>query len=188
MAVGKYILNGFGISVLKPKLYPTQTRQEETPIGYSEQLGTPVFDSFKVLPGTYLDNDGIEIIYEGFEAQTALFEVSMTKNIVTTAVNGRNGTVKEYVSDGDYIINIKGAIVDKDGLYPELEVQKLVDICRVPERINIASGFLNNFFVTHAVITDYNFPQAEGMRNVQLFSINLMSDRPIELEEDAENV
>ena len=186
MAVGTYILNGFGIAVLKPKLYPKQTKAEDKSIGFS-QLGTPVFDSFRVLPGAYLDNDGIEISYEGFEAQTALFEVSMTKNIVTTAINGRNGTVKEYVSDGDYVINIKGAIVDKDGLYPELEMQKLADICRVPEQINIVSGFLNNFFITHAVITDYNFPQSEGMRNVQLFSINMISDKPIELQ-DAENV
>src|ERR1035437_375891 len=41
----------------------------------------------------------------------ALIEVTNTRNVVTTAVAGLDGTIKEYISDGDYIINIKAKIV-----------------------------------------------------------------------------
>ena len=46
----------------------------------------------------------------------AIVAISRAKNIVTTQMVGMNGTVKEYICDGDYSINILvGVVALKDG-------------------------------------------------------------------------
>ena len=81
----------------------------------SALLGTPIFDSIELsyknsnylgsnsnLLGSSLD---LAILFE-----IVKFDVSQTRNIVTTAVNGLNGTIKEFIADGDYVITCKATI------------------------------------------------------------------------------
>jgi hypothetical protein len=147
-------------------------------------LGTPVFSNLEVPEGKYINLQGEEISYEALRVDTVLFDVSQSRNIVTTEIQGRNGTIKEYISDGDFSVNINGLIVSQDAnVYPEDEVTRLVEILKVQDTVPIASRFLNDVFnITNVVVVGYSFPQPEGTPNTQPFSIQCLSNDPIELE------
>ena len=139
-------------------------------------LGTPVFADL-LLQENEQDT--------GLLIDTVLFDVSQTRNIVTTPVQGRDGTVKEYISDGDYVVNIRGLLVQPNSMaYPADQVRELLRLCQVKDAIVAASPFLQLFKIYNLVITDYRLPQREGFQNTQLFELNCISDVPIELVEE----
>jgi len=149
-------------------------------------LNTPIFDTviFGELNGTnvYKDINGNEFSFKPIQIDLALVTITQTKNIVTTAIQGKNGTIKEFISDGDYQVSINGIVWINDNIYPEDDVQTLINICKIPQSIKIFSNFINMFGITEIIITDYSIAQQEGLRNQQPFTINAISDAPINLE------
>lgn len=143
----------------------------------SSWLGTPIWADVRLFPPGRED-----LILE-----TVLLTVSARNNIVSTPVQGRRGTIKEYINAGDFDVNIKGAIVGRfRGVYPETLVRDLLSVLKQEASIRIVSDYLRMFDVYELAVTDYSFPQNEGFQNVQLFEINALSDDPVELilEED----
>ena len=55
-----------------------------------------------------------------------IMSIMSKKNIVTTTLVNRDGTVKEEISLSDWDINIRGILVGKNGFYPDEEKQQLV--------------------------------------------------------------
>ena len=178
------VLSGFGLQAVKARVYNFGEDEEETrdklPSSY---LGTPVFDNADFIGGSYKNLEGEQIPYEDLSIDTVLYTVSMNKTIVKTPIQGRNGTVKEYISDGDFSVTIRGMITSESpNVYPEDEVKKLYEICSVQKEIEISSRYLNDVFgITNLVVEKYDFPQAKGFQNVQMFSMSCVSDDPIEL-------
>lgn len=144
-------------------------------------LGLPVFAPLTFKDGSYLTAEGKRQTYRGMTLQAVLLNISQSKNVVKTAVAGRNGTVKEYVSDGDYIINIQGVIANSIAEYPEQDVTRLIDILKVPAAIDVVCPVLQMHGIYSIVIESYNLPSTEGKINVQRFEIEAISDTPIEL-------
>jgi hypothetical protein len=145
-------------------------------------LGTPVISNVSFKPGSYEVNGQI-VQFEGIDLDTVLITISQSKNIVTTAVAGGSGTFKEYISQGDYIINIKGLLVSEDDdTFPEEQVRILNEILKAPISLDFTSEFIDKFDSFNLTITDYSFAQQEGFRNQQAFEINALSDNPIELQ------
>ena len=182
-----------------------QEVDENTPFSY---LGTPILDPFTFNGGNFQRrNESGEIVSVPFPDErgakgvgltipTAIIEVNQVKNIITTPIQGRDGTVKEYISKGDYMITVTGIISgqmdeqtgevrDIGNVYPTADVQKLISICEVPDSLDVTSDFLGMFLKedSKVVITDYNIPQQIGVRNFQTFTINMLSDTPINLNE-----
>jgi hypothetical protein len=194
-----FILNSFGLQTLKPRIYKNG---EPLKVGHSDDnastmvianglddnmnggvtvlgpLGTPVFcqltiksqDEKKHLPLYWV-----------------LAEVNMQKNIVKTTIQGRNGTVKEYISDGDYQVRLRGGLYSANNsrAYPKNEVMQLRDLLLIPDALKVTSEFLQLFNIYNIVVEDFSFPQQEGVQNIQLFDINCSEDKPIELRKDA---
>jgi len=182
----RYKIAGAVVGAAKSALYNVPEKASEDP-GKTSYLGTPVYSNFIVEPGTYTDLDGNDIEFNGIEVEAVLLVVSQSKNIVSTPIQGRNGTVKEYISDGDYQISVEGILINQatpgGNVYPTDEVADLVAILGVPDAITINSEFLDLFDINSAVVTDYSIGQVQGTRNQQPFKISLLSDTPIELEE-----
>lgn len=188
-----------------------QEVDEDTPFSY---LGTPILDPFTFKGGnfekrdesgnitkvSFPDDRGIKSV--GLVIPNMIIEVNQTKNIITTPIQGRDGTVKEFISRGDYLITLNGIITgqmneqtgtvnDIGNVYPTVDVQKLIEICEVPDSLSVTSDFLSMFLKStkegerppEVVITDYNIPQQIGVRNFQTFTINMLSDIPINLNE-----
>jgi hypothetical protein len=193
------ILRNAGLSLLKPKFYRVNASvvdEEDTTFDndgtIGNMLGMPVFDSI-----TFKNpNNQTQTFVNGGEGQganssdlvliTALITASKNKNIVVTKIQGRNGTVKEYVSDDDYTISIKGVLVGKyANKRPVDEIKKLEDLCDIPLEIDIVSNFLADLNVLTVVITSHSKTQREGMRNVIDFEIQCLSETPFEIKSNA---
>jgi len=165
--------NDYPVQEINPVGDINGTSVEETRKSY---LGTPVFSDLN-FPG---EEEGDDVVLE-----TVLIDVSQRKNIVTTPVAGRNGTVKEYISDGDYEVRIRGALVNPGtAAYPYDQVRALGDRLRQPEALDVICDYLRFFDIYKLVVTDFNFPQNEGFQNVQAFEITCISDLPEELIEE----
>lgn len=199
---------GAGTQVLKSVLFAKKATFFEEP-DLQSYLGTPVYANLVFQHGNYFElkdiNQTNAIPYDGLVIQTVLIEVTQTKNIITTAMQGKDGTVKEYISMGDYAATLTGGIIgecdyeydeatekatggikDIGNYYPHVDVRKLKDICEAPIGLTITSEFLNMFEKkdrTTWVITDYSIPQREATRDMQPFQISMLSDFPIELNE-----
>lgn len=192
-----YILKGFSLQRLQTAFFAIPDQDEDDPLQSNLPapgggLGLPIWTNLEFQGGAFQDlNSGEVIQYQPVRLDTVLMSVSMTKNIVTTAIQGKSGTVKEFASDGDYEIEVRGALIGAGhNEYPQLEMEELQRILTVPATLKVNSDFLLNFGVItpdgvegieEVVITDFNFPQREGSRNVQLYQFKMLSNTPIEL-------
>lgn len=111
----------------------------------------------------------------------AMITVNQTRNIEKTPIAGADGTVKEFISAGDANISIKAMIIGNGiDYYPKEDVKSIEAILNVKRAITIQSIFLNKYMnINNVVITDHEWSQKEeGMRNVQVLSLDLISDNP----------
>jgi hypothetical protein len=179
-----FILQSFGLQNLKTLIYSNSINaieENDSTKNYSSivigdvpkvadsYLGTPVFDNI-VLD---IDDNNLRI-------DTVLIDVSQTKNIVKTAIQGLSGTIKEYIADGDYEISIKGIIVNESNEYPTADISSLLEICKKNENIRVTSNFLQLFGIDDIIIESYTLKQDE-FSNTQQFELSCVSDKPVEL-------
>ncbi len=172
-------LQVFGLHGVKTKNYSgldTLSTDENLTISGSGQstgslLGTLVFSDIEL----FIDDE------TKLYLQNVLFSISQNKNIVTTAVNGRKGTIKEYISEGDFTVHIQGLIISDDNSYPRADVETLRELLVADQSLKVISPFLELWGIYEIAVTDYNIPQKEGFQNTQPFDITALSDQPIEL-------
>lgn len=110
----------------------------------------------------------------------AIAAISKQKNIVTTQLVGMDGTVKEYINDGDYGINlIVGVQAVKDGKivdeYPSDGIAQLRQFFDVKEAIYVHSDFLELFDISKEVVQNFAVTQSTES-NYQAIEISLLSD------------
>jgi len=112
-----------------------------------------------------------------------LIEVNRPKIIVETQVQGRNGSVNEYICDGNYEITITGAVIGKhSNVPPRDEIFRLMEVINAPVSIKIYSNFLDYFQIYTVIIKDHKFTQIEGTRNAVSFTLNCISEEPFEIQ------
>lgn len=151
---------------------------------FTSYLGTPVWSPLEFLKvsGTSLDNSRDVGAQNGnsqtlLRVDTVLITVTQTRNIVKTPIQGRNGTVKEYISEGDYEINVKGVIISPYPMvYPREEVQLLIELLSLNKQIPVANDFLQLFSIDSIVIETKDIAQKLGSRNEVPFEFNAVSD------------
>jgi hypothetical protein len=153
----------------------------------TSMLGTPVLAQLSIEPGSYtLRENGVAktIAYEGYTfPSTIIIEVERNKDIVKTKVAGRDYTVKELISWNDYAISIKGIVASPPDrvVYPESEVRALRAIADVPAALKVNSRLLALLGINNIVIERLSLPARDGWVNVQVFTIDAVSDESIPL-------
>jgi DNA primase large subunit len=167
------------ISVIKSNI-PAELLPDESV--KSAILGTPVYDQLVIKKAidTVVNSDQTSTDYVKFDA--VIIVINQNRNIVTTPIQGRNGTVKEYISDGDYDINVRGIIASP---YPERspreEIENISELFKLQNELVVVSEYLALFKVQYAVVQSYSFSQIEGSINQVMIDLRLLSDDPIEL-------
>lgn len=160
---------------------------EGDPAIATSMLGTPIYSNLTFLseevdvgnPTTVDPNAG----KKDLRIDTVLFIVTQPKNIVKTPIFGRNGTVKEFISDGDYLINITGAIVSPEPTtFPIDDVDLFIRYMTLQTQLPVASFFLDLFGIHSIVIEEYEVGEKVGTRNEVPFTIRALSDEPLEFE------
>jgi hypothetical protein len=145
-------------------------------------LGTPVMQLLKLLTVTYTDINGKQITTPEVTYDTVLLVVSQAKKIITTEIQGRDGTVKEYIGLDDYEVSINGIIVGSNGSYPVNQMADLKRVLDAPVAIPVACTYLNNLGIQSLVIKEYTINQEAGSYSKQDFNITAMSETAIELQ------
>lgn len=110
----------------------------------------------------------------------AVVAVSRQKNIVSTQIVGMDGTVKEYINDGDYNLNIvvgiaavrDGVIVDE---YPADGLRELRTFLDEKAPLSVQSDFLDVFDINRLVIKSFSVTQ-DTASNYQSVSLSAVSD------------
>lgn len=125
---------------------------------------------------------GLPYLSFGFFFNECIITITQTKNIVTTPLQGRSGTIKEYISDGDYEISIEAGITNEEGdmEYPEDKITALHRILSLPIALPVYSDFFKIFGIESIVIKSYNLVQ-ETHSNRQSIQITAISDTPYEI-------
>lgn len=179
----QFILTSTGLQNLQTQEFETLDVTKDDPAKLS-LFGTPIWSNLIFNAGSYVTLEGDEIELEEVELDSVLLSVSQSKTIVTTAVQGKSSTVKEYISEGDFTVSIAGVLVGEGAdVYPEQEFLNLLEQLRAPVSLKITSEFLSLFDIDEIVVTGFDAPQKFGSRNTQIFTINAISDEPIELRE-----
>lgn len=124
--------------------------------------------------------DGAEV-----EITDAVAAVSRERRIVSTALTGRDGTVKEYISEGDWNVNILlGIQAVRDGViadeYPGEELRKLREFLGEKKPLEVYSNFLDIFDITKLVIKSCSATQMTEA-NYQAVNISAVSDDDYEI-------
>lgn len=146
---------------------------------YKSIFGTPVYGPFEFYdtPGfnaNSKDSSNNSVI---LRIDTVLHVINQTKNIVKTAIQGRPGTIKEYVGLGDYSITLEGSIVaPQANKFPQDDVDMLIRLLNHPGQLKVSSEWLLLFGINFVVVDDYELGQKEGSRNEVPFKIMLSSD------------
>lgn len=111
----------------------------------------------------------------------AVVTVTQEKHIVRTTLVGLNGTIKEYICDGDYDISIAVGIVAVDAggqivdEYPGEGVRKVREFLSENKAIEVSSVFLEIFGIERMVVTRFSLRQETGS-NRQTIEVRALSD------------
>jgi hypothetical protein len=169
---------GYGSPQTIPNL-PDAT-QGDSPLYISKQ-GTPVFSDLDIEAGKYIDFDGSIKSYPGIKIPTVLITARRGKNVVTTSMNGLDGTVKQHTSNKDWEINVKGIITGANGKYPATDMSALRRILDSKASITVNSWYLSQLGVYMMTVIDEADPQVAGGYSQQVFEFTALSDKPVDL-------
>lgn len=109
-------------------------------------------------------------------------DCTMSKRIVTTAINGRPGTVKEWVSDGDVVITVVAKVMG-DEVYPKERVQGILDELKRPEVLEVTNELLNDVWKVERVVVTSIRTTNRTDRNWEEVTIGMLSDEEYLVEE-----
>jgi len=179
----RYAVPSGDLVAAAPELAGIAVFPEDAPAGLSP-LGTPILEKITVRAGSYHTFkvvDGLpERVDIGYPEYTfplwPMLDVSRNKTVVKTAVNGRNGTVKEYVFTDDHRIGIRGLLVGEGNSYPHGQKRELYALFEHNAALEVVSRTLNGLGVRAIVIESIDFGDLEGWNNVCAFTVSAVSD------------
>jgi|GEM_PF-1140218 hypothetical protein len=146
-------------------------------------LGTPIYTDLTLQYCSYTDNITGQTVSvdDDIVLDTVLLTVSQPIKVIKTEIQGRDGTVKEYIGKGDAEITINGIITGTNGVYPRDDVSELKKWLDAPISKGVLSWWLQNLGIHNIVVNSYSIPQVQGGYSYQMFSISASSDAPVEL-------
>jgi hypothetical protein len=193
----KVTLKGAGLGLIKPKFFNIDKDNLEADTEFNPDVhdkkswfGLPIYDVVSFGGVTYEDEIGETVaVLPGskFTLDKVVLEVNQSRNIVKTELAGRNGTVKEYMSDGDYQISISGSFTEESNVIPYLQVQTLHKFCKAPFELKVESGFLNYLQIYSLVIEAYTIRPRQGFRNIVDYDLTCISETPFEIRNENED-
>ena len=180
------------------------TYEQDSSIGLSS-LGTPIYTDLTLLGVDYTDNltgskvtlpndrfrssssqstagndSGLGVAFY-MNLETVIMVVEQPIRVIKTEIQGRNGTVKEYIGADDSKITINCIITGKNGVYPREEVNRLKRWLDAPVAKGVVAWWLDNLGISNVVVENYSIPQVQGGYSYQIVTIEAVSDAPVEL-------
>jgi hypothetical protein len=146
------------------------------------------------LGGRYFDTDllgrefFLPVQLDGYLLPFAVIGITCKKTIISTAMPERGGTVKELISIDDYLINVKGILINDSNEFPESMLIDLHELFLKNQSLELqcvlTDIFLKGGFEQKVVIRDLKFPTVTGVEHARVFEMDLESDMIFDLEID----
>jgi hypothetical protein len=152
--------------------YESQIVNERKSYGQGA-LGMPLFQPLTIQSTEGIAND--------LFLDSAVLQLQRTRNIVTTVVQGRDSSVKEFINNGDWMISVSGIICRVGWEYPLDEVLLFNEYMSLKRSLPIVHELLNSLGIYEAVVTDYAINETSFI-NCQSYSFNMLSETPIQLQ------
>jgi hypothetical protein len=152
-------------------------------------FGTPVLGDITFEGGSYNRyNKYTGAIEKGqYGAYTlpysCLVDFSRSNNVITTPVLGGNGTVKEIYGTGDWDITIRGIAFnnDKYGNNAHQIIKQIIERSDICDAFEVSGSVFYEKNITRIVIKIIDIQPIEAKWNVIPFTIQAVSDEPVEL-------
>lgn len=144
-------------------------------------LNTPVYSNIHFLDVEYTDTQGRTIRTNGVIYDAVLITVTQAKKIIRTEIQGRDGTVPEYIGLDDYKIQINGIITGANGVRPVDDIATLKKMLDAPVAIDVACDYLQALGIHSLIVDSYEMGQEAGGYAYQTFSIACSSFVPVQL-------
>lgn len=155
-------------------------------------IGTPIMFPIRFLEGTYnkfhpITGEIIKIKKNEFRLPiTSIVSFSRDKEIVTTNLNGSRSTAKESINFNDWQVTINGILID-DNSQPQGFTTALMqekELCNWEQLVSSIPVICKVFEVReikNITIRSISFEPIRGRPNVRNFTIDAVSDEPIEM-------
>lgn len=168
---------------LKPQPQFKPGSGETMPVLGYNVFGFPIFSNLVISGGNYKDNSGNVIgQFNDIRLDVVLMEIMNENNLITTDIQGRDGTIIEYASSKSWTINVTGRILAKTpGVYPIDDVKNLIIALSSNRALRVNSWFLQMAKIYNIFIKSKNFPQEEGSQEYQKFEFTAIADKPVVL-------
>jgi hypothetical protein len=111
-----------------------------------------------------------------------LINVNLPSIIVKTQIQGRPGTVKEYIGEDDWQITINGFLLADNGQNPSGAIVDLKNMKRARVPIPVVCTYLNNLDIFNIVLEDFSMEQEPGGYSKQAFTLTAISDQDVLLQ------
>lgn len=157
-----------------------QGTAKDSPLSTSV-LNTPVYSNIHFLDVEYTDTQGRTIRTNGVIYEAVLITVTQAKKIIRTEIQGRDGTVPEYIGLDDYKVQINGIITGANGVRPVDEISALKKMLDAPVAIDVACDYLQSLGIQSLIVDSYEMGQDQGGYSYQTFSIACSSFVPVQL-------
>lgn len=119
-------------------------------------------------------------------------------NVVSTAVAGQDGLVKEVISVEDYRVNIKALLTEnsvqdvgageegflvrlREDVFPDGRIRALRNLFEGKQSVRVVSPYLSLFNIQYLLVTNLSFPDISGMSAMVPCELQCVSDKPLEL-------
>ena len=185
----------FGYSPLRRFQLPPEHGQQSNGEYYADQsvpasadkefnmFGLPVFAVVTLQGAT---NPATGVHASGLRLLDPIVTVEAPLNVVKTAIQGRRGTVKEYIGQGDYGVTIRAILATNINAadrfaYPLPEVQKLRALCELGVALPVSGFLLDTYGIKNLVVENVRYESLPGFVNLQAYELQCVSDDPIEL-------
>lgn len=112
-----------------------------------------------------------------------MVELSSQRRIVTTDIDGNDGSFKELYSNGDMAVTIRGILVDDDNpdAYPEEQVRRLRNVLEARKHVKLTNRLAAMWNIEHVAVESYSFPAVPGELGMQGYEIRALSDKEFAL-------
>lgn len=141
---------------------------------FSAPIGATLYGTFIIDDVTLIgmiEGEKIELSLISFQLQ-----IQQATNIVKTATANRNGTVKEFMSLDDFMINVTGKVSNFLPTFPVTEIKKLNKLRQTKEPLTILSKQCKLFDIEKVIIDNFTYNSIPGSINEVDLNFSLISD------------
>lgn len=130
-------------------------------------LGLPIFQRI------YFDDKG-----DLLELTDALVDVSLHRIIIKTQINGMDGTIKEFISNSDYDVTIRGFLIGSNPYKaPEKEIRKFRKyFTDKKKQLSVTGKIFDLLGIDKLVVEEWSLPQLPTYINIRPFELKCVSD------------